>query len=693
MEWIVSSHWQQQVGNTAQAVIGNLAFINLLIRPTDIPSRNQYGDPDSDVSDPNFSGFDPNATLLELQARGYGLSLEAQVLRAGLIGRAFNITDVENPGFVNNFFDAKVEEIAQCGNGDLDLGEECDDGNNIDGDGCSASCLIEFCGDGLVNDAPNEECDDANTGDGDGCSSSCQIEPGFVCVGEPSVCTPTCGDGSLDPGETCDDGNTNDGDGCGGSCQTEPGFVCVGEPSVCTPTCGDGDLDPGEECDDGNTSDGDGCSASCLIEFCGDGLVNNAPNEECDDENTDDGDGCSSSCQVEEGYTCVGEPSVCSADCGDGLIRGDEACDDGNTSDDDGCSSVCEFEDGYTCAGEPTVCSAICGDGLIRSGETCDDGNTDDGDGCSGACQVEDGYTCEGEPSVCSVETICTPPEPSPGTPIAVQTKAQQACILELNKNFTKVARAQGKSVRACLKNGAKGRTERLGTGGTIEDCLTNDLGGKVNMAQGKTQRKADQKCLASKPPDFGATDPNAVNQVAVAKEISLIHAVFGSDLDTVILRADESPSESKCQVAVAKQVEKCQQAKLREFFKCKKNGLKGKTDIRMVPDPNDSPFDDPSDFEDCVGFDPKGKIAKACDRKLADTISKKCPGGQVDLGAVFGDGNCALAAALGALELKICLDELVDCEVCLALNVVDDLAMDCDLFDDAEANCGCFLP
>ena len=30
-----------------------------------------------------------------------------------------------------------------CGNGVIDEGEECDDGNTIDGDGCSSSCTIE----------------------------------------------------------------------------------------------------------------------------------------------------------------------------------------------------------------------------------------------------------------------------------------------------------------------------------------------------------------------------------------------------------------------------------------------------------------------------------------------------------------------------------------------------------------------
>ncbi|MCP4246278.1 MAG: DUF4215 domain-containing protein, partial [bacterium] len=56
-----------------------------------------------------------------------------------------------------------------CGNGIIEAGEECDDGNNTDGDGCSVECLIEpepFCGDGCLD--PDEEGDDGNNADGDG---------------------------------------------------------------------------------------------------------------------------------------------------------------------------------------------------------------------------------------------------------------------------------------------------------------------------------------------------------------------------------------------------------------------------------------------------------------------------------------------------------------------------------------------
>ena len=33
--------------------------------------------------------------------------------------------------------------LAACGNGVLDPGEACDDGNTASGDGCSATCTIE----------------------------------------------------------------------------------------------------------------------------------------------------------------------------------------------------------------------------------------------------------------------------------------------------------------------------------------------------------------------------------------------------------------------------------------------------------------------------------------------------------------------------------------------------------------------
>jgi cysteine-rich repeat protein len=63
-----------------------------------------------------------------------------------------------------------------CGNGTVEPAEQCDDGNNISGDGCNAACIIEFCGDGILQVGLGEQCDDGNTVSGDGCSATCQSE-------------------------------------------------------------------------------------------------------------------------------------------------------------------------------------------------------------------------------------------------------------------------------------------------------------------------------------------------------------------------------------------------------------------------------------------------------------------------------------------------------------------------------------
>jgi cysteine-rich repeat protein len=60
-----------------------------------------------------------------------------------------------------------------CGNGTVEPGEVCDDGNQRQGDGCRFDCRgTERCGDSLTDFG--EECDDGNALDGDGCSPACQ---------------------------------------------------------------------------------------------------------------------------------------------------------------------------------------------------------------------------------------------------------------------------------------------------------------------------------------------------------------------------------------------------------------------------------------------------------------------------------------------------------------------------------------
>ncbi|MFO0761681.1 MAG: DUF4215 domain-containing protein [Byssovorax sp.] len=317
-----------------------------------------------------------------------------------------------------------------CGDGKIAVIESCDDGNTMDGDGCSSTCDFEkgfkcegaptkctpICGDGMI--VGNEECDDTNDKNGDGCTSGCTIAAGWTCMGAPSVCTTVCGDGIITGNEECDDMNAMAGDGCSDMCAVEAGFTCVKVPSQCASVCGDGIIASNEECDDHNFMPGDGCSDTCTVETywtcegmpstcttpCGDGLI--VGTEQCDDGNTAAGDGCNDACMPESGYQCMGEPSACATVCGDGIVAGMEICDDGNAASGDGCNVFCKKEPGWVCNNAmPTQCNTVCGDGYPAGAETCDDGNIVSGDGCDSSCLAEHGYLCFNIPSVCA--TVC----------------------------------------------------------------------------------------------------------------------------------------------------------------------------------------------------------------------------------------------------------------------------------------------
>ncbi len=324
---------------------------------------------------------------------------------------------------------------ATCGDGSFEssLGEECDDGNAIDTDGCSSVCLNAGsskagtrCGDGTIDYAKytgGEDCDDDNSFSGDGCSSVCLNEGGEV-VDEGSYST--CGNGGVpEEGEDCDDGDTVDDDGCSAECLYEGADVCAFECSLSGVNCtGIGSL-----CDDMDDGSSGGSCLPVVAPCSGDGRVDytgvdgawSDQSEDCDDGGTDDGDGCSS-----EGLS-EGSSLDYSSYCGDGVITGDEdtggeECDAAAASTDAhygywgvsriSASAASDVVDG-TASATITATesdSGETGDGaltLICSSVTDEDcGNTElYGSGTSGCCferpEVDGQYPMDGDGDVC----------------------------------------------------------------------------------------------------------------------------------------------------------------------------------------------------------------------------------------------------------------------------------------------------
>lgn len=141
--------------------------------------------------------------------------------------------------------------LPSCGDGvrQVSLNEECDDGNNTGGDGCTLACFDEFCGDGVINDNGMEQCD-AGTGNSNTRANACR-----------ATCrSAACGDGVIDTNEQCDGGMANS-DTVADRCRVN----CLNS------ICGDRVVDTNEQCDDGNTIAGDGCNTNCRTEVQGSG--------------------------------------------------------------------------------------------------------------------------------------------------------------------------------------------------------------------------------------------------------------------------------------------------------------------------------------------------------------------------------------------------------------------------------------
>lgn len=215
--------------------------------------------------------------------------------------------------------DASTGAAGTCGNGVVEGGEDCDDGNTGGGDCCAGDCTFE---------AVSSACDD-----GRACSTGDVCDGVGVCAGDDSACT--CGNGTVEVGlgEQCDDGNVSDGDCCSSTCQ----FEAIGEP------CSDGDdCTQGDECNGSGVCQASENVCSCCSEHAAGGC-GQASCEECVF-------AAEPACFVIWGTPCVNLAattcltSCTSCTCGNGTVTAGEACDDGNVEEGDCCDANCQIE-------------------------------------------------------------------------------------------------------------------------------------------------------------------------------------------------------------------------------------------------------------------------------------------------------------------------------------------------------------
>jgi cysteine-rich repeat protein len=242
---------------------------------------------------------------------------------------------------------------------------------------------MDTCGNRLVEPGLGEVCDDGNRLSGDGCSEDCRS-------------TEVCGNGQRDVarGEACDDGNTVTETECpyGSPSCIRCNADCSATRALTGRYCGDTLISNEEGCDDGNSNNEDNCSNACRRNVCGDGVIDRAEPgvEACDDGNTRTEFECPygmASCNACNA-NCSGVLSLTGPYCGDGIKNGAEACDDGNTVSENACTygtASCTACDA-TCQNPLSLQGPYCGDGLKNGAEVCDDGNTSACGTCNASC-------------------------------------------------------------------------------------------------------------------------------------------------------------------------------------------------------------------------------------------------------------------------------------------------------------------
>ncbi len=258
---------------------------------------------------------------------------------------------------------------------------------------------------------------------------------------------------------------------------------------------------------------------------------------------------------------------------------------------------------------------------------------------------------------------------------------AQRKCLEALGKNVAKLAAAQGKVNVACLKAATAGK---LAAGQSADACLLADAKGKVAATQAKLAADYAARCIAD-PPPFGlpsGTVAAVLTAVPPDQSRTLLADLLGAALATAAIPCAADKAACKCQTAAATAWEKLAATAFKTYQGCRKTALKGGATSGAALDDCLADAGTPGS----VAADTKGKLAKRM-AKLADTVGKRCAAPVRT--ALALPGACA---GLGGAPLAACIAARVQCRVCETLRRTDDLAVDCDQFDDGQQNLSCPL-
>lgn len=189
-------------------------------------------------------------------------------------------------------------------------------------------------------------------------------------------------------------------------------------------------------------------------------------------------------------------------------------------------------------------------------------------------------------------------------------SRAQQKCVVGMNKAFGSVATAQRKNVAWCFERAVDGALAPQ----SIEECVAADRRNGVAAATARAHTFDAKRCKT--PPEFGYAGAASVAAEAAASQLALAHDLFGADLDATV--AD--PQGAPCQAKLLRQAGLCARELTNGFVACGKTGLRGRP-----------PIDGPLGLVRCKGLDPKGRIVRACTTKLADVVATSCAALDVD--------------------------------------------------------------